>query len=327
MSSGDRPRWTARLARNLDRILASLVVVGVILRLTIRDRVPGLSVLFYALPYGVLVPLAACVTITRLRRGPRLRSIYWTIGLAFLTLGWMAADWRSTQAARPQYDRPIRVVCWNTCRGFAGWDRIAAELPAYDADLIVLIEAGDPTPTMRALWQRHCPGYEVSFLGAGMVCLGRGNSSEATAHQVDEKSQLRQIAFSIRDQELTCLIVDLNSSPFYLRSEPLKTIAQAAHSLSDRPVLVLGDFNTPVDSALLGPLRERHVNAFETAGDGYRPTWPVFYPVLALDQVWGNRRIRFDACRHGWSRCSDHRPVVTELTILPPEPASPPLPQ
>lgn len=322
MKPGEPPRWTSTLARNLDRIVTTLVIAGVILRVSIRDRLPGLSVLFYALPYGVLLPLAAGVTVARLRRGPRMRGVYWAIGLGFLAVGWIAADWRSQQRPLPPNGRPVRVVCWNTCRGFAGWERIAAELPGYDADVIVLVEAGDPTPEMRALWRRECPGYDVSLLGGGMVCLVRGSSGEASAPEVDEKSQLRQITVSVRGQELTCLVVDAHSSPFYLRREPLRTIAHYADAQAERPLLVLGDFNTPVDSALLGPLRRHHDNAFEAAGDGYRPTWPVIYPVLALDQVWGNRRIRFDACRHEWSACSDHRPVVAELTILPRAPGS-----
>jgi endonuclease/exonuclease/phosphatase (EEP) superfamily protein YafD len=318
MTGGDRPSGKSRLVRWLGRSATVLVIVGIILRLTIRDRVPGFAVLFYALPYGVLVPLAAGITIARLRRGPRVRGVYWALGLAFLTVGWAAADWRLHHGELPRHDKTIRVLCWNTCRGYAGWERIAAELPAYDADVIVLIEAGDPTETMRGIWRRQCPGYDVSLLGGGMVCLVRGSSGDATAPRVDDKSQLRQITVSVQGQELTCLVVDANSSPFYLRRGPLETIAQHADALSDHPVLVLGDFNTPVDSALLGPLRERHQNSFEIAGDGYRPTWPVIVPVLALDQVWGNRRIRFGACHHAWSRCSDHRPVVAELTILPP---------
>jgi hypothetical protein len=218
----------------------------------------------------------------------------------------------------PQYDEPIRVLCWNVCRGYAGWEQIAAGLPAYNADVIVLIEAGEPTDGMRALWQRRCPGYDVSLLGGGMVCLVRGSSGDATAPDVDGRTQLRQLGVTVKGRELTCLVVDVNSSPFYVRNGPLETIARTADALSDRPLVVLGDFNTPVDSALLGPLRECHSNAFEAAGEGYRPTWPVFCPVLALDQVWGNAKIRFDACHHTWSRCSDHRPVVTELTILQP---------
>jgi endonuclease/exonuclease/phosphatase (EEP) superfamily protein YafD len=318
MTGGNRRRWTTRLARLLVRSATTLVIVGVVLRLTIRDRVPGLAVLFYALPYGVLVPLAALVTIATLRRAPRAQGVYWALGLAFLTVGWAAADWRSHEPELPPHDESIRVLCWNTCRGYAGWERIASELPSYDADVIVLIEAGDPTEAMRAIWRRNCPGYDVSLLGGGMVCLVRGTSGDATAPRVDEKSELRQLTVSIGEQELTCLAVDLNSSPIYQRRAPLKTIARHADALSDRPVLALGDFNTPVDSALLGPLRQRHQNSFEIAGDGYRPTWPVILPVLALDQVWGNRRIRFDACHHAWSRCSDHRPVVAEVTILPP---------
>ena len=109
----------------------------------------------------------------------------------------------------------------------------------------------------------------------------------------------------------------MHSSPLYQRGGPLAVIAEVAEAAADRPLLVLGDFNTPLDSAHLAPLRRIHENAFESVGAGYRPTWPAPLPLLALDQVWGNERLRFDRCRHGWSTCSDHRPVVTEVTILP----------
>jgi vancomycin resistance protein VanJ len=246
-----------------------------------------------------------------------LRAAYWGIVLGFVAVAWYAADWRAPPQPLPRLGEPIRVLCWNVCRGFAGWEQIALELPQYDADVIVLIEAGEVSEPMRALWRRHCPDYDVSLLGGGMVCLVRGESGDASAPVVDEKTQLRQLEVTVREQSLTCLVVDAHSSPFYGRGGPLGVLAEIAGGVRDRPLLVLGDFNTPLDSVHLAPLRQRHVNAFESVGDGYRPTWPVPLPVLSLDQVWGNDRVRFESCRHEWSACSDHRPVVTEISILP----------
>lgn len=306
-----------RFLRGALRLATWLLIAGLLLRLTVRDRIPLLSALYYALPYGILTAMAAVVTIAAWRRRNRLHAGYWGIVLGFVAVSWYAADWRTPVRPLPRHAKPIRVLCWNVCRGFAGWENIAAELSQYDADVIVLIEAGEPSEPMRELWQQYCPGYDVSLLGGGMVCLVRGQSGDATAPAVDGKTQLRQLDLTVAEQLLTCLVVDANSSPFYRRSGPLAVIAEIAEDTADRPLLVLGDFNTPLDSVHLGPLRRGHSNAYEESGTGYRPTWPAPVPVLSLDQVWGNRHVRFDSCRHAWSSCSDHRPVVAEVTVLP----------
>lgn len=305
------------MLRTALRAGTGLLVAGLLLHLTIRDRIPVLSALYYALPYGVLTPLALLTTAVAWKRRQRLRTYYWGMVLGFTAVAWYATDWRRQERPLPNQVQPVRVLCWNVCRGFAGWEKIAAELPQYDADVIVLIEAGEPTEPMRELWRGHCPGYDVSLLGGGMVCLVRGTSGDATAPEVDGKTQLRQLEVTVREQTFTCLVVDAHSSPFYQRRGPLSVVAETAEAAADRPLLVLGDFNTPLDSAHLAALRSTHVNAFESAGGGYRPTWPSPLPLLSLDQVWGNDRVRFDRCLHAWSTSSDHRPVLTEVTILP----------
>ncbi len=85
---------------------------------------------------------------------------------------------------------------------------------------------------------------------------------------------------------------------------------------SNMPFILAGDFNTPPDSVFMDLLRETGSNAFEQSGEGFRETWPVFAPLLTLDQIWGNRQIKWHRCRQLWSLRSDHRPVVAEFEIL-----------
>ena len=81
--------------------------------------------------------------------------------------------------------------------------------------------------------------------------------------------------------------------------------------------VILGDFNTPADSAHFELLRRSHVNAFEEAGAGYAASWPGFAPLLTLDQIWVSAPARVQHCELGWTLISDHRPVVAEIAILP----------
>ncbi len=77
--------------------------------------------------------------------------------------------------------------------------------------------------------------------------------------------------------------------------------------------MLLGDFNTPVDSVWLSAIRARFDNAFEVAGNGILATWPLPLPVLALDQVWVSDQLGVSCAKIGWSMLSDHRPVFTEI--------------
>jgi endonuclease/exonuclease/phosphatase (EEP) superfamily protein YafD len=101
----------------------------------------------------------------------------------------------------------------------------------------------------------------------------------------------------------------------YDRRKALTAIAAMADDTLDRPLLVLGDFNTPTDSVHFADLRRHHANAFEQAGWGCIATWPSVAPVLSLDQIWVNAYLNVENARHPWTTVSDHRPVV--VTAIP----------
>ncbi len=85
------------------------------------------------------------------------------------------------------------------------------------------------------------------------------------------------------------------------------------------PVLLAGDFNTPADSSLLDPLRDRFHVGFEHAGWGYGYTWPARCPGLRIDHVLSNRLGTFTFCEVGPDVGSDHLPVIAEVWLSPPE--------
>ena len=88
-----------------------------------------------------------------------------------------------------------------------------------------------------------------------------------------------------------------------------------ASQYADHPTIIVGDFNTPVDSVFLNPIRQTYRHAFEVAGTGYLATWPIPAPVIAIDHCWVSKHIDVTACRIKWALHSDHRPIVTDLSI------------
>ncbi|MFO1095462.1 MAG: endonuclease/exonuclease/phosphatase family protein [Planctomycetaceae bacterium] len=294
-------------------MLRCVIVVGVLLQLTFRDAIPGVAVLYYALPRAILLVLAVTVSgICALQR-KRVSSFVWGAAAVAIAGWWYATEWRTSPSTASAGG--IRVMDWNVCRGYAGWDAIIRRIEAEQPDLVALGETEHPADELRAMWRRRLPQYDISFVGAGMMCLVRGTSSQSRVLQVDDYTQARELDATIGGVMYRCLLVDVYAHPLYDRQRALTVLAALADRSADVPLLILGDFNTPPESRHFSDLRRNHGNAFELAGSGYAATWPSLAPVLSLDQVWVNARIDVLECHHGRTGASDHRPVL--LTIRP----------
>ncbi|QDU38662.1 Endonuclease/Exonuclease/phosphatase family protein [Maioricimonas rarisocia] len=305
-------RWSRR---GIGALSLLLVVVGVLLHATVRDRWVVTSLFYYSLPPIVIALLGGMAVWSFWSDMSSRIGQMVALGGVLLLAGWSQAHaWRLGSVPEAAAE-DVRVVFWNTCRLSAGKERIARAVGRLDADIIALCEAGEATEKQRALWQSACPGYDVTFLGGGMIVLTRGVSGEARAYSLSYHTEARQLELELPAGRVTCLLVDVASSPTYSRRPALRELAEIAETMSDRPLLILGDFNTPGDSVLFRPLRREHANAFEQTGRGFGPTWPVPLPVLDIDQIWSNRKVDIRNCQIGWEWVSDHRPVYASVRL------------
>ena len=252
----------------LQRSCSGLLLAGLILRIAFKDRIPYLSSVYYALPLPVLLFLAASAfyLARRLRRSRPTRI--WGLATIVIALWCLAATchWHSPAPSPPE---PIRVLFWNTCRGLMGWGRVAEFINRRQPDVAGLVEAGEWSEQRREFWRASCPGYHVSMLGGGVVCLTKQPPGPGIAVRLPVQGQYRRLDVVVAEERLTLLIVDMRSNPFVSRQECLLQLSEDADALADRPVVVVGDFNTPADSIHFDPLRSGHRHAFESAGRGY----------------------------------------------------------
>lgn len=305
------------LTRRLAAGIALVTLLGILLRLTVRDRWLYVSAIYYALPLPVL-SLFATLAALLFRRGGDRRSMRVGFTVATGLIVWCAISTIGPGPDRNGAGESSRILCWNIRHGLLGWDRIAETIQQMDPDMAALVEAGEWSKERRQFWKSAFPEHDVSLLGGRVVCLTRDESGAGIAGRLPGGGQYRQLDVAVAQGRLTILIVDLKSDPLQSRQPPLERLAEIAEQLDDRPLVILGDFNTPPDSIHFAPLRRNHRHAFETAGTGYQPTWPLPVPVLCLDHVWVNRHVRVQSCRNGWTQASDHRPVVADVSILRP---------
>ena len=287
------------------------LLAAVIVRCTVRDGMEGFLLLFYATPWGVITAGAGVCAWYWFRQGSRFTAAWLTVlSLACLAV-WLQNDWqwRPAPTARGQ----LRVVHWNVDR--PDWRQVwtFTWLAEQDADIIAIAEREPKRRNMAARWETAFPGYKQVPQRGETLLLVRGDVLSTKKEMRSEGSYTTAVRVRIRGREVTVLQADINGTPWVSRAKTLGKLADIVRKHRDENLLLVGDFNTPLDSVCFAPIRQELSNAFETAGRGYRATWPMPLPVLSLDQMWTSPGLRAVRCEHIGFWSSDHRAIRAEF--------------
>ena len=322
-------RVVGPLRHLLARLIWGLVTTGLLLRFTVQDQYHPLAIAYYLTPIPTL-PLwcfvAGCLwgrprndqpsrnRISRMRLSliASLVFVCWTLQTEYVV------------RATPPRDDESRFVFWNSARVEMGVDRLADRLKGWEPHVIGLVEANGFYKKTVEKWRNAMPDYEIAPTHFGGLVAIKGTIRRQINHNLSPSSWCDQFDVTVGTDDFTLLLVDISANINLSRRQPLLDLANLTKRLDDRPVIIMGDFNTPDDSVLLNPLREICQQAFRQKGYGYAATWPMPLPVLTLDQVWTNRHVEVSRCEHHWSIYSDHRPVTSRISFPKETPAAAP---
>ena len=320
-------RWFNRFRQLAELMIWLLIVAGLTLRFTVRDEFHRLGLIYYVTPIPTLpiwVFLAWMLgwysTTKRsnsIKQPPRWlfrRSrIALVVGIAFVI--WTMYSDFAFRSERPSPD-DLRIMFWNISRIQAGTSRIAAQVNSVQPVCFGLVEADRKHILNLDEWQETFPEYKIIGTTFGGLVAVKGDVISEKEVSLQSESNCKQFDLRVNNQEFTLILVDISSDLRRSRRRPIQELTAFVQQLTDRPVIIMGDFNTPDDSTLFEPLRKQFRMAFRERGSGYAATWPIPLPVLTLDQVWFNDRIKLSQCRHGWTLNSDHRPVICDLSVV-----------
>ena len=293
-------------------LAAALVGAGYLLRLGLRDRVDGLAILFYATPWPVISAGATALSGLLFCRRKRAASSLSAAAAISALLLWFDEGCWIHRAASPNPDA-LRVVLWNVARPVTHFPKLAGILRELNADYIAIAEAEPQRGWDPSRWREAFPEHHVEMLPGNMICLVRGTVIERKSGRLAPGSHYAHLRLEMRQSEMNFIQVDLNASPGKSRRLALATLSALVAKHSSKPLVVLGDFNTPRQSFHLDAFRHHLTHAFEAAGHGFAETWPMPVPVLGLDQIWTSRTLRTSRCTHGGKLHSDHRSVIAEI--------------
>ena len=290
--------------------MAMLVLIGTVLRLTVRDQYDGLAIVYYATPWPVLGFLSAALGVAFV---PRIRGI----GIAFLCaavafgITWASQSW--IRQAQSSEHANCRLFLWNAEHPKRLLPEVIETARRENADILGITETESTEPWDAQRWKEAFPGYSVRTLPGYMLFMTRLTVSSFEDGSLGDAGQYNVIRLLRGGREITVLFVEFDATPWKSRRPAFEAMDALLHENRGRELLVMGDFNTPRESAYFDPIRLQMVHAFEAGGNGMAETWPVPLPVLCVDHVWTTRGLPIARCVLGQSSLSDHRSMTVDF--------------
>jgi endonuclease/exonuclease/phosphatase (EEP) superfamily protein YafD len=293
--------------------LLQIVVLGLLVRVSVRDSVPLTAWIYYSLPWPLLAFLAG-LAFAGFAVAGRTRA---AVGAALLSACCMGALWTYWSFDNPcrSDDTAVRILFWNISRGRGSWDRIADRIDSYGADIVALAEAGKPDDDLKQFWRDRFPDVNVEIPGGGLLLMTPSAGHDAHLASLPGISTMYTAVVNVNGVDVRLILVDLDASPRFDKRELVERVFDAANSTKGLPTIVVGDFNTPLDSRWFETVRTRFTHAFEAAGSGLPGTWPARCPLVAIDHVWLSDDVTPLCASIYDSRLSDHRALVVDLSL------------
>ncbi|MCB0432060.1 MAG: endonuclease/exonuclease/phosphatase family protein [Mangrovimonas sp.] len=247
--------------------LTFAIVAFTLIHFTIRDSCFITSLFFYAFPLPVIIFLALLVYLLSKERIKRVSGVL-MLSLFFF---WFSRSYQYHSFETGE--ETIEVVFWNAnhYRDFSDAIQENGHIP----DVLVLVECHE---FMRKNVRDRFPDYFVETFGTEIAILSK--SPIENIQTISEMNKPDIVNFETKNLRFS--IVDMPAS-LALARKPMLDFAFEHTKNAD---VVMGDFNTPLESAHFDSFKLKFQHAFTEKGKGFTETWFWNLPILSLDHFW-----------------------------------------
>jgi endonuclease/exonuclease/phosphatase (EEP) superfamily protein YafD len=226
-----------------------------------------------------------------------------TLFVMFVENQWFA-NARSANTSPAETAAEMRLVHWNICHGVGGWPGQLEIIRSLNPDVIVLSEVSEE------IQDADFPGFQTLQL-RGMLIASRGTMVASRTLVAGGALHAFQVRCDLEDGPLNVIIADMTSNIYVGRDPYLQSLVRVMEGRNAD--IVVGDFNAPRRSRALSNLPAGYRHAYDEAGSGWSSTWPVPFPVFAIDQCLCGPKIRPLSYTLYSTMLSDHRIQVLDF--------------
>ncbi len=258
------------LYNKLAKILRLVIAIALIIHFGFKDYFYWSSLIFYAFPLPVILGFSLLLIFleVKLYRGI---TIIISIIIAIL---WLSESYRFNNAYE-ESDKGFEVVFWNAfhSRNFQDAFEENNGLP----DVFVMVESD--SVDVEEISKNH-PEYYF-FKSETNISIFSKTVIEGI-NQVVSKNGTTVLNF--KTSGISFYAVDLSPNLFNFRKHELEYILSQIKN--EARTIVVGDFNTPLNSVHFKKFKEDFDHALYKKGRGFVETWFWNIPILSLDHIW-----------------------------------------
>ena len=288
---------------------------GLILQLWLKDHDMRWALAFYGLPKPCLIALSLVLAAWP-RTTRRLRGLA-AVSTLMITLWWVSSSWCTPQPkvagkVTGPTNSPVTFLFWNLGRP-SGLDQEMVDLMReLKPQLAAFVEPGSTAGTLIERYRSALPGYEVAWMPRGILWFSQMPSRYRERGKLESIGAFARFEVQAHGSAFPVVVADVYPHLFHSRREQLQEALN--HTQGRRDAILVGDFNTPLESVHLAGIRRDFVESFEVAGSGFKETWPCGLPLLSLDQLWVGADWEVLEARKIWRLTgSDHAALFVTL--------------
>jgi hypothetical protein len=262
-----------------------VLLLGLVLQFAIKDHLFGLRLLYYAMPKPCLLVLAVILFVWP-KSGRKLRLAAGAVSL-LLASTWMMSSWGRGPGPSLVRDESteVRILFWNLSHPTGIHQGLVDLVREHQPHIATFVEPGRKDMEERCrVYESLLPGYQVSWMPRGILWVSRVESRYRDRGKLEGIGAYARFEVTGLGPAFPVVVADVHPHPLHWRKGQLADALSYAQGRPD--ALLMGDFNTPLESPLFKDYRAEFTNALEVAGQGFKETWPIGFPLLSLDQFW-----------------------------------------
>lgn len=225
--------------------------------------------------------------------------------------------------APPERTSDLRVITFNVLTSNTAFEDVRTYLSASDADIIFVMETNEDWVEALSPIESDYPHVVKAPRGDnfGMVLYSRHPIASHDLHRVEgSRVPCVHAVISLRGRQVEVIgghpVPPVGALRAHWRNTYLETLTALA-SRSDRPKVVLGDFNATVWSPFFRDFLSN--TALQDSGRkrGFQSTWQRNHPVFSIpiDHILHSAELKCTSRTIGPALGSDHRPVIAEFAF------------
>ncbi len=301
-------------------ILATILSLALIIRLTIRDSFHFLATFYYATPY-VLIALIAIIPalIAIYLKDKILIYIFCAIFSLSLILFYNTQFIANYAESVNNQEQLMHTMFLNLDRmGVEKIDDITNLIKNENLDIAGFVETTNVLyefPNRKKLnienWKKRLPNYDIKLLENQMLVITKGEILKVENIKT-RGAKFNKIKIEIYNEIINVVIVDIASHPFKPRKPSFDLLYETI--ANDNNLIFMGDFNTPLSSVHFDKMKKIYQNAFLTKGSGNIATFPTVFPILAIDNIWFDKNWNIKQTTLSNTGITDHYAVISSFT-------------